>query len=259
MSISICERPVFVVGSPRSGTSVLQWALRQHDELWGGEESDFLEPLIAGLQEAYRFGNLRGEYHWLHKEKVTWQEFLRHVGYGVNSLYTSRSESKRWVETTPRYTLQLPTLADMFPGALFLFMVRDGRQVVDSIRHFVNSSKHARACRTWRDHTVAGLKFAQTEEQKVYQVMFEQLIRDPVSELKRIYEFLELDYEPASADFISGKPPINSSFPGETSAHKLAPRWLSWSPKERRVFHKIAGELLIELQFEQDDSWLTRG
>lgn len=259
MKISVCEKPIFVVGAPRSGTSMLQWALRQHPDLWGGEESDFLEPLIAGLHKAYDFGCLREDFHWLSSEKVSRQEFLQHIGYGVNSLYMSRSGGRRWVETTPRYTLMMPDLSEMFPDAIFLLMMRDGRQVVDSLRNFVNPYRHAQACKTWREHTVAGLRFAAlSDEKRVRQVMFDNIVTDTDAEMRRIHEFLELEYEPASAEFIANKPPINSSFPGEPSALKLAPRWLAWGPKERRTFQSIAGSLLIELGFESDDSWLTR-
>ena len=257
MKIEVCERPIFVVGAPRSGTSMLQWALRQHPQLWGSEESDFLDPLIDALRNAWSFGRIREDFHWLYKENVSLEEFLRHAGYGINSLYTSRSNGLRWVETTPRYTLKLESLSAMFPGALFLFLVRDGRQVVDSLRNFVYPQKHSKACRTWRQHTEAGINFANSPlGGRLLQIRFERLVADPAAEMDRIYDFLELTPSPGSVDFIAKRPPINSSFPEESSIQKLGPRWLSWTASERRTFNRLAGSLLIQLGFEQDDSWL---
>lgn len=258
MKIDVCDSPIFVVGAPRSGTSMLQWALRQHPELWGSEESDFLEPLLDGLERAWSFGRQRHEFHWLYKEQVSIDEFLRHAGYGMNSLYSSRAGGRRWVETTPRYTLKLEGLASMFPDAVFLFLLRDGRQVVDSLTHFVNPQRFRAACRTWRQNTEAGLAFSNSPwGHRLLQVRFEEIVVRPEEELKRIFRFLELEPEPASVSFIADKPPINSSFPAESSIQKLGPRWLSWSRGERLAFHRIAGDLLIQLEFEPNDSWLT--
>lgn len=256
LKIEVCEHPIFVVGAPRSGTSMLQWALRQHPQLWGSEESDFLDPLIDALGDSWSFGRIREDFHWLYKQNVTHEEFLRHAGYGINSLYTNRSNGLRWVETTPRYTLKLESLATMFPGAVFLFLVRDGRQVVDSLRKFVYPQKHSKACRTWRLHTEAGINFANSPlGGRLLQIRFERLIADTAAEIGRIYDFLGLPPSLDSIDFIAKNTPINSSFPGESSVQKLDPRWLSWTASERRTFNRIAGALLIELEFEPDDSW----
>ena len=45
--VQICSDPVFVIGSPRSGTSVTAWALHQHPELWTSHETEFLRELFG--------------------------------------------------------------------------------------------------------------------------------------------------------------------------------------------------------------------
>ncbi len=47
IGIQICRRPVFIIGSPRSGTSVLAWALAQHKDFWTAGETDFLFHLFG--------------------------------------------------------------------------------------------------------------------------------------------------------------------------------------------------------------------
>ena len=42
--------PVFIIGSPRSGTSVLHWALCEHEMLWGSEESELLLPFTGHIE-----------------------------------------------------------------------------------------------------------------------------------------------------------------------------------------------------------------
>ena len=50
----ICENPVFVIGSPRSGTTATAQSLNRHPDLWVGKESyeGFLSRLQAQLKVA---------------------------------------------------------------------------------------------------------------------------------------------------------------------------------------------------------------
>lgn len=256
MNIEVCDQPIFVLGPPRSGTSMMQWALRQHPNLWGGQESDYLIPLVDALHQVWEFGNQRGRLHWLSGQKVSFDEFLVHVGVGINSLYMSRSGGRRWVEQTPQYTLHLDDMCRLFPDARFLFMVRDGRQVVHSLRNFVNPVEHERACRIWKEFMEAGLAFSRSDRgDQLLFVSYQRAVEDTEAELRKVFDFLDEPFEPASVDFIRQKRPINSSFADETPTEKLQARWTSWSPHELKLFREIAGDLLIALGFETDHRW----
>lgn len=257
MDLQICDEPIFVVGAPRSGTSMMQWALRQHPDLWGGQESDYLVPLVEALGPVFEFGSQRGRLHWLSGQGVGWEEFLRHVGHGINSLYMSRSRGKRWVEQTPQYTHHMEAMSTMFPGAVFLFMLRDGRSVVSSLRRFVNPVPHEEACRIWKVSMESGLAFSRSGlGDRLHWIRYEDVVADTEAELAAVFDFLGLPPERKSVKFITKKSPINSSFQGEESQEKVGPRWAAWSHEERRSFADIAGHLLVELGFEADDGWV---
>ena len=147
----------------------------------------------------------------------------------------------------------------MFPGSMFVYMLRDGRSVVESLRNFVNPVEHDEACRIWRASMEAGIDFRDSERSdRIHVVPYEDIVEETDREVRRIYEFLELEHEPRSVGFIRRRSPINSSFKDEDAVGKLAPRWSGWSKDERRTFHSIAGDLLVELEFEADDSWIER-
>ncbi len=259
MSIEITERPVFVLGAPRSGTSMMQWALRQHPNLWGGQESDFLVPMTRALRDVWEFGRTRGKLHWISGQEVGWEEFLRHVGYGVNSLYTDRSGGLRWVEQTPQYTLHLEEMALLFPGVQFLVMVRDGRQVVESLRHFVNPVPFDEACHIWTRFNEAAREYAQSAPQgRIHFVSYERAVLDTEAEMRRVFEFIGEPYAQASVDRITSRAPMNSSFVGEGKEQKLAPRWTAWTHAERELFVDVAGPLLLDLGYEPDHTWTNR-
>ena len=256
MNIEICDNPIFVIGAPRSGTSMMQWSLRAHPDLWGGPESDFLLPLLSGLRKSYEFGTTRGRLHWLSRQEVSWDEYLLHAGYGVNSLFTNRSKGLVWVEQSPVYTLFLGDMVGMFPGARFVYMLRDGRSVVHSLRNFVNPMTHDKAIETWVRYTRAAMAFADSDYgDAVLTVRYENVVGDTESAVSRIHKFLHVPFEEASVAFIESNRPINSSFDEESSTEKLSPRWTSWTPEERALFDQTAGELLIDTVFEDSHDW----
>src|SRR5262245_3379258 len=132
---AICPDPVFIIGSPRSGTSILSWSLAQHRQLWTSAESDFLYDLFGcgHLEKAFETTRGRPGSTWLREEAVDKREFYGCLGLGVNALFTSRAGGRRWIDQTPLYTMIADLLADVFPGAFFLHILRDGRRVVDSM------------------------------------------------------------------------------------------------------------------------------
>lgn len=252
------EAPVFVVGAPRSGTSMMAHALGQHAQLWTGEESDFLAPLGRAAEEAWAFGRQRGDLHWLSSAGVSWDEFAAYLGFGMNALYASRSGGRRWVEQTPQYTLSLPLMARMFPSARFVYMLRDGRSVVHSLRHFVRPVEHEPAARLWNRFVRAAREFASSDDgDRFHVVRYEEVVADTDPEMRRICDFLEIPFERACAQFISERSPINSSFT-DGRARPASPRWAAWTQEERAVFHARAGEMLIALGYEDDGSWVGR-
>ncbi len=101
---SDCERPVFVIGAPRSGTTVLALSLARHSQLWTSDESQVLWDLFEGgrLEKNYQ-RQARYDGSWLCKQSIKKEEFLAFLGVGLNALFTSRSEGKRWVDQTPVY------------------------------------------------------------------------------------------------------------------------------------------------------------
>ena len=104
-----------------------------------------------------------GKGAWLTHQQVDRAELLRNLGLGVNALYTSRSGDKRWLDHTPTNTLAIDLLGELFPGAVFLHMLRDGRQVVSSMVNFLSAMPEDRRRASseagwdipWLDFTVA--------------------------------------------------------------------------------------------------------
>src|SRR5436190_18405280 len=92
----ICENPIFIIGSPRSGTSILAWALAQHPAFCTFDESDVLWNLFHRnhAEKAYDAAAARPDgKDWLTRNHVSREEFLAYLGFGINALVTSRSSN----------------------------------------------------------------------------------------------------------------------------------------------------------------------
>lgn len=96
--------PIFIIGSPRSGTSILHWSLCQHERVWGSEESELLMPLTRYLGQLFDEARRFEGRNWLDAQGVERDEFLACMGRGVEALYASRAGRRHWVEQTPSNT-----------------------------------------------------------------------------------------------------------------------------------------------------------
>lgn len=243
---------VFIIGCPRSGSSAFAWAMDKHPDFWTSAESNFLSLFFKDqwLKNQHKFGQTRGERHWLSKNKVSYEEYAYYIGLGIDLLYQNRSANKRWVEQTPEYTIQALDIAIMFPSAKFIHLIRDGRNVVHSM---VNSgfpvawaTDFTLACKTWVKFVETGLEAQRNHPSRVLEVRHENLVSDPSSEFEKILKFLNASIDPSPSEYLKNNK-VNSSFKGDKKT-----TWRDWDKNKLKSFMKIAGETLRQLGYETD-------
>lgn len=259
----LCRSPIFIIGSPRSGTTALARAMGGHSQLWTSHESYFLNTLYGGgrATHAWRRDAEREQApSWLKTEEVSHQEFLGWLGAGINALYTSRSGGRRWIDQTPLNTLMVDHLADMFPGAVFVHIVRDGRDVVHSMANFLQkfeereaakryvpawATDFGEACRTWRTWVDTAASFCGRNPQRTTTVVNERLLADPRAGFADLYRFLGIGWEQDPITSFGGGR-VNSSF--GAGAHRPSPdrdRLPRWDEERRTTFAEEAGDTLV--------------
>src|SRR5437879_3876587 len=148
---TLTNKPIFVVGSPRSGTSILTWCLGQHPNLFPVPESNWMGDFAVSVAIGYQIGAARGERSILSAMDIRDNELFATVGQSINELIlrhrkdlerkrratSKESERKgRWVDGTPEYSLHICGLRRLFPDALFIHICRDVRAVVRSMLNF---------------------------------------------------------------------------------------------------------------------------
>jgi uncharacterized protein (TIGR03032 family) len=131
------ERPVFIVASPRSGTSLLFETLAQGPEIFtvGGESHGLIEG-IRGLApaahgwESNRLGAAAATPAVLRQLR---RRFLMRMVDREGKPPAADDTPLRLLEKTPKNALRVPFLAAAFPDALFVYLYRDPRETVSSM------------------------------------------------------------------------------------------------------------------------------
>lgn len=263
--VRVCPDPVFVIGAGRSGTTGLARALARHPDLWTSAETLFMPSLFGNryLERDFDRWIKRPHASWLGAEDVSRDEFLSHIGLGINALMTNRSEGRRWIDHTPHHALMVDTLAAMFPGARFVHILRDGRSVVHSM---VNVAKdldpdlEARmksgkflppwtqdfgaACKTWRDSVTAAMEAGERYPDRCLTVRHEALGAKPEEQFARMFDFIGVTPEEKCAKFWRSSR-VNSSFGAGPRATPIE-TFRAWSPEQREIFRTEAAPTLVE-------------
>lgn len=189
--------PIFVIGSARSGTTMLRLMLDSHARISSGEETHFLQQMEPVVGKQWRllepYGFPRGY----------WIERLRHLYGDFQAEYAARRGKVRWADKDPANTLILSFVEELFPDAQHIHLIRDGHDVVASHRDRWGYRSAARAARgAWRRYVLAARAFGATIGPSRYtEVRYEALVADPEHELRRIMTFLGEPWDPATLAF----------------------------------------------------------
>ena len=186
---------VFVQGTPRSGTTLLQTILGSHSQL----ENQHRETGLFTLQSI--FGRRHFELNDSDLKHLfrTTRDLVDFFDHGVASVLTETEH--RFVEKTPQHILRLPMLVRHFPDSQFIHVVRDGRDCYCSARHVPGIPQRFNArvfAWYWRRCLRARRQVGHANN--VYDLHYERLVTEPEQELRNLMAFLGLDLEPAQLD-----------------------------------------------------------
>jgi len=99
------NKPIFVVGSPRSGTSILTWCLGQHPNIFPVPESNWMGDFAVNIEICYQIGAARCNRSLLSAMDIQRDEFFAHFGRSINALILKHRgdlDRKRMIEGVQR-------------------------------------------------------------------------------------------------------------------------------------------------------------
>lgn len=207
--------PFFVVGCDRSGTTLLRIMLNEHSKIDVPNESDFISVIVDrsitddDLRDPESCDQLLDEILAVKRlrdwdlDKSAILERMMVNGTSVKGMTQSifethmlRNNKTRWGDKTPRYTRYIDNINYIFDDALFLHIVRDGRDVASSLKKVTWFSNDIIAIsRHWKNM----VNFAERAElllgSRYLQIRYEDLVREPENVLRRVCDFLGEEYD----------------------------------------------------------------
>lgn len=270
------EKFPFIVGCPRSGTSLLSSMLDSHSEFAVPPESFFITKLRRFAQDPELRTDLLTE-ELLEDERLrTWKlshDAIRQAVQGtdvssyqdaVRNLYGTFAEvcgKRYYADKTPQYATQIRLLSELFPEAVFIHLIRDGRNVSLALTSApFGPDTHVDAAFRWQ-HIVGSARSAGRAlgPGSYLELRYESLVRSPRAALTRLCAFVGVEFEEGMLDFrSSAKRWVSRAF--SPSAHDSLTKPLKagirdWKTqmdaKDVAVFEAMAGRTLSECGYDR--------
>lgn len=274
---------VFVVGCPRSGTTLLQRMLDHHPDLAVANDTHFIPRAVKGLdigpdtpltpelvervrtyRRFYRLGLDEAEVDEAARDAATYRAF-------VGRLYTifARKQGKPLGgEKTPDYARSIAFLHDVFPDTRFVHIIRDGRDVTLSTLDWAKVDKGPSRWTLWPESRVGTCALWwkwQVEQgrrdgralgaERYHEVSYEVLSAEPEAELGAVVRFLGLPDAPEMARFYEGKTRSETGLSAKKAWLPATPGLRDWRTQmdeaDVALFEVLAGDLLDDLGYSR--------
>jgi len=216
--------PVIVLGVGRSGTTLLRVMLDRSSEIAIPYESFFVTPLahrhgsrpnlddflddLGRFYQLYEWGISLDDVRPKLREGMTTGEAIA----AVFEVYAEHEGKPRWGDKTPLYMQHLPLLERLFPDALWVHLVRDGRDAALSFlsvprgimtEGWGHPKDAAGFARLWRTEIESARALGRRVGPDRYlELRYEDLVRDPAAELARVCTFAGLQFEADMLDYV---------------------------------------------------------
>ena len=262
------QSPVIVGGCGRSGTTLLRVMLDSHPHIACGPETSLLAGGFQPEKLASRFDIPLDEIWQLRKAAADHAHFVELFF----TRYAAARGKQRWAEKTPQNVRYTDYIFLHFPLAKFIHVIRDGRDVVCSIRTFprfrvVNGQRVPTNIRRplppciqrWLSRTAAGMKWR--GHPNYFEVHYEDIVNDPEATLRKVCDFIGEPWSAVMLEYHKHDEPSRdpSRFPANVAAtqplsKKAMQRWRTdLTEAEQRLFNELAGHRLQELGYEVED------
>lgn len=203
-------KPLFIFSLPRSGSTLLQRVLAASGEVSTLAEPWLLLPTVYPLKEqgvyaeySHKLSNLALQ-DFIKELPNGKQDYLEVMGSAVLELYARVADKKAtyFLDKTPRYSLIAEEIIDMYPQGKFIYLWRHPLAIIASMIETQPSGR-------WNvfkfkidlfDGMAHLVESYRAHSEKALQLHYENFIKSPEIEMKRIADYLDLEFDQAALD-----------------------------------------------------------
>ncbi|MDT0627686.1 sulfotransferase [Alteromonas sp. W364] len=235
--------PIFVMGTQRSGTTLLTRILSAHKKIFVQNEAE-LPIIFNGETEPSKVtSNIKAE-------------ILRHDDIDIDKLLSDGY--KIWGLKDPQLTEHIEVLKNFLPDTKFIIILRDGRGVANSYienKWGLGTNVYTGAQR-WKREVRQQIEFMNSMPENFFFIKFEDMVGDLESSMRNICNFLNIDFDEEMLDynnkesFYEIKTENRHTF--KKPDMKLTKKWQQKLSKfEISVIENVAGDVLDEFGYER--------
>jgi hypothetical protein len=208
------ERLLFLISPPRSGSTLLQRMLGSHSQVFTFPEPHLITPLAflgyhdlvdkAPYDHINAAEAIKTFVESLPNRERDYLDALRAYADTMYGRMLAKSNKRYFLDKTPAYALVLPFLTALYPEARYVVLTRHPLAIMSSYANsFFDGDWHgANEYNPIVNRYVPAIaQLLRDPVKHVLHVRYEQLVREPETELARVFGFMDLADEPDAVDY----------------------------------------------------------
>ncbi|MEB3342538.1 sulfotransferase [Okeania sp.] len=262
------QAPIFLFGCPRSGTTLLQSLLATHPAIASFPETKFFFYGIGKNRKKLGLisRHLKQHLNQYFKNEINRPEMLEYFPkiplldlytrsfIKVLNILTLEEGKSVWLEKTPEHLLSLDYIEKMLPEARMIHILRNGSDVVASlyeVTHKYPQEWHKPwdidfCLKRWKESIEISLKHSHKSNHIL--VNYEELVVEPAAILKKICDFLNVEFEERMiADYGKVAKYLSSEKAGRRVSGKIKK---SGSDKFNKIFNEFQKQYILDSIYE---------
>lgn len=249
------EKPIFIGGLTGSGTTMLVQTLNQHKNIAGYDETQLIRILDIMRKQLLADDS---ELHTRYLSRyVTDDAVVESIRLFAKHIWLQKpwaDGKKRCAEKSPPNYMHWNMLKTLFPDAKLIFLIRDGRDMACSGFYYKYYQDTASAAERWKKDIGISRREAAPFTDDYLEIKYEDIINNTRETMKHLLEFIEEEEDEAVYHlFKSSKFTRRWGKDGKPTAP--VGRWRDDPRFDKDVFKEVAGDLLIQLEYEDDPNW----